>query len=491
MSAAAPPHRPCTSLERERLAENAIHRFVLGEDDNPRQLSAQDAASELGDVFAQLVLLEGTFPRTVGEVLSAFEQAVGPDDPLRVHQFFLVGEGGQIPPTPGTRVARNLRFLATIGTGRSGPDVMISAFHPDQGTVELMAWDRRLDGFNYYRTVGASNAWIFAGSCRADALSACRRVTGGPFESHKSGHFVMKELRIPWVNWDSTRARVPPTVFAAEGLGTHPWVERLEPTGAYTLETAVAVPSIQRWTAARLKALLAGDSTEPPRRILEQVADTLTVNLTSSQSSSAAAVAGKVSKLDLPASFFVDAGALDVLGLKLPPPPITDPKLYVNSLRTFGFVLTDGREFSRPGDTHFAFVVPERAFEDTETMRQAIEQGIITRRLAACLIMVDFANPVFSAKRRSLLDHIPDSPITGSAQGFANQVADAILASPDAARPSMAEHEFAQRWGVGEDFDAPFNQLLAAYYGAFGARPKTQNKASTTTSVWPNPGGPA
>jgi hypothetical protein len=194
-----PPHRPCGALAREGLDDAAVHRFILGSDDHPIKLSPQEATQQLGDRFAQLVLLRGIFPRTAGEVLDAIEQAVPSDDPLRVQQFFLVGEGSQIaPPMPGGAGKRNLRFLATIGEGTGGPDIVVSAFHPDHGTVELMAWDLAVGGFNYYRTVGTSSAWVFAGNSR-HALTAPTR-DNGPFESHKSGHFLMKELKFPWVH---------------------------------------------------------------------------------------------------------------------------------------------------------------------------------------------------------------------------------------------------------------------------------------------------
>lgn len=476
MSTAAPPHRPCVDLERqsEGLDDDAVHRFVLGQDAGPRKLTQQEASSEFGDAFAQLLLVRGTFPRTAGEVLTAIERAVPAGDALGVHQFFVVGEGSQIAPVAGGRpVSRNLRFLATCGAGPGGPDVMVSAFHPDQGTVELMAWDRRAAGFNYYRTVGEGSAWVFAGNSR-HALTPPTRGNG-PFESHTSGHFLMKELRLPWVNWHSPQASIVPSVFAAEGLGGHPWVRRLAPGGAYTLEEDVAIPSIERWTRARLAALVAGDADETPRRLLEQVLDTPTVNLISSQTSSEAAVAGAVAQVDLPQTFFVDSAALaGVLGLQPPPTPFVAAGVYAQSLRRFAVRLTDGAQFSRPGDTHFAFVVPERALEDTETLKQAVEQRVLSRRLAACLLMVDFPNPVFSAKRRRLLAHVPDEPLSGSGEGFSNQVADAIRGSADAARPGTAEHEFARRWDVGQQFEDSFNNVLRGYYTVFAQRLRTQ-----------------
>jgi hypothetical protein len=476
-STAAPPHRPCTDLEHQSagLEDNAVHRFILGSDDHPIKLSPQEATQQLGDPFAQLVLLQGVFPRNAGQVLEAIEQAVPPGDPLRVQQFFLVGEDTQIAPIPGVRLHQFLRFLATIGQGPGGPDIMLSASSPDHETVELMAWDLAADGFNYYRTVGASSAWVFAGNSR-HALTAPTR-DNGPFESHKNGHFLMKELREPWVHWDSPKAKVLPSIFAKEPLLGNPWVDNLARGGAYTLEEDVAKPAMQRWTKARLQALVSGNSDETPRRVLEQVLRTLTVNLASSFTSSVAAVSGAVPEVDLPQTFFVDSAALSgVLDLASPPQSFVPSSVYAESLRTFDVRLTDGAAFERPGDTHFAFVVPERAFEDTDTLAQAIERGILSRRLAACLLMVDFPNPIFSEKRQGLLEHlehVPDSAF-GQVGDFSQSVADAIRGSTAATQPGTAEHEFAQRWEAGEDFKAPFNALLQDYYTAFAERLTTQ-----------------
>jgi hypothetical protein len=471
-SGPVPPHRPCGALAVEGLDDDAVHRFILGSDDRPHKLSPQEATQQLGDRFARLLLLNGVFPRNAGQVLNEIEQAVPSGDPLLTRQFFLVGEGSHIAPGSGVAGKRPLRFLATVGKGPDGPDIMLSAFNPDHDTVELMAWDLEVGGFNYYRTVGASSAWVFAGNSR-HALTAPTR-DNGPFESHKSGHFLMKELKFPWVHWDSPAARIDDQVLDEEGWLDHPWVVNRAPRGAETLENGVAIPAIRRWTRARLEALVSGDSEETPRRVLEQVLTTLTVNLASSSTSSAAAVSGEDSEVDLPETFFVDSDALSgVLGLVSPPRPFVPSTVYAESLGTFDVHLTDDAQFERPGDTHFAFVVPERAFEDTNTLDEAIKQRILSRRLAGCLLMVDFPNPIFSEKRQRLLEHVPDIAFEET-DDFSQDVADAIRSSAAATQPGTAEHEFAQRWDAGENFEAPFNALLQDYYTAFTERLATQ-----------------
>jgi hypothetical protein len=180
-------------LQPESLQDGRVHRFVVGEDTRVRVLDADDAARELGDPFATVLLLRGIFPRTAGEVLEALQREA-PDlgEPL----FFLLGEGSQIPMSAATEgVSRRLRFLVAHGVGNEGADVLVSAFHPDEGTVELMAWDRRAGGFNYYQTVGPSSAWVFAGNSRHALVDPTQGK--GPFESHLSGNVVMRSCVFP------------------------------------------------------------------------------------------------------------------------------------------------------------------------------------------------------------------------------------------------------------------------------------------------------
>ena len=280
MSGPVLPDTTCGAFRRlrpESLQDGRIHRFVVGEDSRVRVFDADDAARGLGDPFATLLLLRGVFPRTAGEALDQLREAA-PDagEPL----FFLLGEGSQIPMSTATEgVQRRLRFLVAHGVGREGADALISAFHPDEGDVELMAWDRRAGGFNYYQTVGPSSAWVFGGNSRHAPVDPTQGK--GPFESHLSGNVVMKELRFPWLHWHSFAANILPSVLPEDPpLVGHPWVTGSKPDGAEVCELQVAIPSIRRWTRARFDRLLAdGGVIDYPHRILLQVLGTPSVNL--------------------------------------------------------------------------------------------------------------------------------------------------------------------------------------------------------------------
>jgi hypothetical protein len=473
MNTSAPPHEGCMAIdELTGLDQAAIHRFVVGDNTGLKTLSQDEAAAELGDPFATLLLLNGVFPRSAAEVLTAIEAATPAGDPLRQTQFFLLGEGSQIPFSTETQaLIRNLRFVTAVGGGPAGPDILLSAFNPDDGDVELMAWDHRNDGFNFYRTVGQTRAWVFAGNS-SHALTDPTQGNG-PFESHRSGAFLMKELRSPWINWHSPDGPVQPSVFAEDDpLRNHPWFIGREPGGALTCERAVARPAITRWAKARFDKLADAGEINDPERVMRQVLDTPAVNLVSSRTE--AATAAQVETIDLPPTFFVDSEMLnEVLGLPAPPGLTVPSSIYRKSLETFDVKLTDGGGFTRIGDTHFAFVVPERGFEDREAVREAIRIGLLTERFAAALLMTDFANPTFSARRASLLAHVPDEATVANGESdFSEQMAEAIVNDARSKPADSAEAEFARRWEAGEnnqDWKETFGGLLNDYYAALAA----------------------
>lgn len=450
------------------LRPKTIHRFIVGRDDRVVILNREEAAKQLGDPFATLLLLKGTFPNTAAAVLDELKRATGPNDPLGKRLFFMVGEGLQVPPRASVR--RNLRFLATTGTSRQGPDVMLSTFHPDSEDVELMAWDRKRGGFNYYRTAEGSDGWVFAGNSLAGVEPDTEFK--GPFESHTSGNFLMKELKIPWLHWHSfsfpnTEARILPP-----GLREHPWFDKK--LGAEDCEVQVAFPAITRWTQRRFELIVgAGGVVDRPRRVMRQVLESQTVNLVSSETEAAAL--DRTDRILLPSTFFVDSDALSSFGLPLPAGFTVDSAMYAKTLRKFNVRWTDGGAFSQRGDTHFCFFVPERAFEDQETVRLAVESGLLGQRVAASLLMVDFANPVFSPRRRALLEHAPTTAtLAGGKSTYGRDFVRAILKAAKETPANSPENEFAKRWEAGAGWKREFRRLLERYYKGVEATLATQ-----------------
>jgi hypothetical protein len=460
------PDETCRAFDSVAQGDpNALHRFVVGADAAPKKLTASEVKA-LGDPFATLLLARGRFPRTGEDVVDGIRAAVRKGHALKRLATFVVGEGSQLPAAGASAgVNRNLRFIVTLGRGPDGPDVFISVGDPKQvGGIEVMAWKRGAGGFNYYRSTG--RMWMFAGNSR-DALQPKSRGKG-PFESHPSGALLMKELKEPWNNWHSPLARIPPTAFPqGDRRRRHAWFTGREPGGAYSLEFEAARPAITRWAQKRFARLRnQGGAVGRPRQIMEQVLDTPTVNLVTSFRESRGL--RDADEVDLPATFFVDADALfGIVELDFPPPFSVSGRIYKRALEKFDVRLEDDRGFSRKGDTHFCFLTPERAFEDQEVLRELIAIGLLSKRLAACLLMVDPWNPVFSERRRALLRHVPDAArITNGRSRFSADMAAAIRAAAETAPTGSPEAEFAERWNAGAQFKRPFNRILRRYYAA-------------------------
>src|SRR6266545_105656 len=232
---------------------NTLHRFIVGADPAPRAMSLAEVKA-LGDPFASLLLARGIVPRSGEEVLAKIKAAVPANSPLKQHSSFILGEGSQLASTvESAAVDRTLRFVITVGTGPNGPDLMLSVPDPNQpNLIELMAWDRKVGGFNYYRSTGDGAMWMFAGNSR-DALRDA---------SHRSGAPVMKELKTPWINWHSPAANIPDTAFAAnDPRRTHDWFKNKEPGGGLTFEFEAARPAMTRWAKARFAKLRKGGGT--------------------------------------------------------------------------------------------------------------------------------------------------------------------------------------------------------------------------------------
>lgn len=451
----------------------ALHRFVVGADAAPRRMSAAEV-KQLGDPFASLLLARGKIPRSGEELVETMRASVRKGDPLKLLRTFVVGEGSQLA-SDNPAVDPTLRFVVTLGRGPNGPDVFLSTGDPKQpGSLEVMAWDRKTGGFNYYRSTGRAAMWMLAGNSR-DALRDASRGKG-PFESHPSGALLMKELKTPWVNWHSPSANIPASAFPAnDRRRRHAWFTKKHPGGALAFELDAARPAITRWARARFARLRKeGGTVARPRQIMGQILATPTVNLTTTHVESRALDPG--SDLDLPATFFVDSECLfDILGLAPPPFFTVKGRIYARCLEKFDVRLEDGNGFKQAGDTHFCFLVPERAFEDQVVLREAIEIGLVSKRLAACLLMVDPWNPVFSDRRRALLEHVPGSAkIANGSSSFSADMARAILKAAESAGSSSPEAEFARRWAAGSGFRGEFNRLLTGYYDAVKARLKTQ-----------------
>ncbi|MFI9809449.1 hypothetical protein ACIHEJ_34740 [Streptomyces sp. NPDC052301] len=429
-----------------------LYRGISGRDDQARRVSDEELAA-LGDPMAVEFFRVGRFPTTVQELLSELPAAAAAS-----RKVYLVSEAGQIPPDAIGE--RGMRFAITAAVGGGQVDLLVSTQaggDPKTGFLQVAAWDAGARVFNFYTRVESS--WVWAGNSW-HALEPESRGKGC-FDSHINGGAVMKELRIPWINWQSERA----TIRVAEDDPLRHDQLFQQVIGAERLELTVR-SLITRWTAARLAAVTANGVVDHPDRLLRHLFTSTTVNLTSTDRQSSTITADSP-ELTLPTGFWLNQDILfdDVRLSTQAAPPRAHAARYLAALTRFGFRLEEKFSgFSQPGDTFFAFVVPEAAHEDNEVVRQMIRNGLISARFAACVLMVDFPNPVFSPARSLLMRYVPTTPT--KAVVLCEKVALAIL---DAARTrnlpaDSPEVRFAAHWQVPEDaWQTEFGQRVDAY----------------------------
>jgi hypothetical protein len=428
------------------LAPGGVYRFLLGKDSEPLALERDRIKAEFHDPFAELLLAGGeAVPVTARALLGVLDARNTGSAGLPVQNSFVVADGGQIPWSPETAaLRRQLRFVITRAKQQGTlADLFISTSAAlDSATtfLQVIGWDPVATAYRFYDR--RDGAWIFAGSSW-DALVPPTRGKG-PFDSHVNGALNMKELKIPWQNWHSEAAGIKDEILdPADPLRIEElWTAR---SPAQEFERTYIRPGIVRWMQARFAACVdAGRLTRLPE-FMRHVLETTTVNLTSSAVENGQ-LAGS-DHVNLPLTFFFNSDALlNTLELE---PDIhvlqVDAGLYRECLQKFAVAVTDG-SFRFPGDTHFVFVIPETAFEDVTVLESLLSAPVMSRKLAACLLMVDFSNPVFSPRRAALMKYIPASAAIDQGD-LAEFVAAAEQAS--ATMPAGSpEAEFLANWRI-------------------------------------------
>ncbi len=436
------------------LEPGRLYRRISGKDDWAKPVGDEELAA-LGDPMAVAFFRVGTFPTTVQEILSRL-----PATAAASRKVYLVSEAGQIPPDAIGE--RDMRFAITTAVGGSQVDLLVSAQaggDPEQGFLQVAAWDPVAKVFNFYARFGSS--WVWAGNSW-HALEPDSRGKGC-FDSHVNGSVVMKELRIPWSNWQSEVA----TIRLAEDDPLRDDQLFQQTTGAEGLELTVR-SLITRWTSARLATVTANGVVDHPDRLLRHLFTNTTVNLTSTDRQSSN-ITTDSPDLALPTGFWLNQDVLfDDLGLFTEAAPPRAPAAhYLAGLTRFGFRLEETfSAFSQPGDTFFAFAVPEAAHEDNEVVRQMVRRGLISAKFAACVLMVDFPNPVFSPARSLLMQYVPTTPT--KAVDLCDEVARAIVdAASGQGEPLPAdspEVRFAAHWQEPDDsWRTVFGERVDAY----------------------------
>ncbi|RWE07707.1 MAG: hypothetical protein EOS23_26735 [Mesorhizobium sp.] len=449
------------------IQAGSIVRFFLGQDELPVELSSESLRQEVNDPFAHLVLGAGHRPQTLLDVLAILD-AVSGSAAIPGQRLYRLAEGGQIPWSAETAgLDRRLRLVITRHRGEDAELVISTAPPFSSATIflQLFAWDPKLGAYNFYER--RRGVWSWAGSSW-QALDPPTRGHG-PFDSHVNGAPVMKELKLPWMHWHSQSASIPDDILAADDpLRQDPFYHGTHLKGGEDLELTVRA-GIARWTRSHFDRRVSNGRLSRAPEFFRHVLMTTTVNLTSSPQRGSSL--GPDDMLRLPTTFFINSDSIiDDLGL---PATFNRQKVsasfYASRLREYGVRLQDGT-FSLDSDTHFAFAVPEPSLEDRVVLGELLKRGALSRRLAACMLMVDFCNPIFSPRREALLRFIPNEIALNGGKDMDDQFIRSVTGSPGATHQGSPEAELLTFWNLEtSNWEVLMAERLERYWANVGA----------------------
>jgi hypothetical protein len=443
----------CSALAQDPPPQ--ILRFVEGIDGAETPMSSSDVAAELNDPWGAMVLRKGVFPANLDEVLAAIDQLNQGGDGLPRQFSFFVSETGLIPvDNASTNLRREFRSVISRTNAGNSSIVFISVPAGDrEGLIELMSWDAAKRAFNFYRRP-QKKEWHW----RGDTRTAFRPATLGKgcFRCHVHGAPIMKELRLPWNNWHSQSASIPPEAIPSQELRNSALFK--EPPAGTKQKAELLERIVRSWVnttiAARVTELMGGTTLAGAPDLVRPLFETTSANLASSSRTS-----DGNTPINLPTNFFLNADVLgDVLRLNISgSAPEVKRDIYRTALAKFDFHLGDGSvcdatHFCRKGDTHFAFFVPVPSLGDVVTIQQLIARNVITEHFAISVLMVDYPNPVYSASRRRLLQYVPQAAAVKNGKTDLAQVTAAAIVHAAATQPADSpEKRFAAYWALAPD----------------------------------------
>lgn len=284
---------------------------------------------------------------------------------------------------------------------------------PNKLMIELIAWDQQKKFYNFYELIGTTSGaqWFYRGDS-ADILRDNENIyletdleppkfgsTLRCSACHTSGGPIMKELSFPHNDWwtksrpldfgknkpSQEVSQIVSEIFDAEDFSQSVKI------GMHKLENSVSYQNLKAKMSlqAQLRPLFCEMEIN-----LESDSNPLQSNASVIQIPSASLVSPffKESPIKISKSSYIDL--LNLFGMKFP--ETTDV------------------------DADHAWLVPVKGFSDLLAIQSLIKNGVITDEFAADVLALDMQNPLFSAKRCSLLKLLPigNFPETGGIEDF-------------------------------------------------------------------------
>jgi hypothetical protein len=487
LSAAAASDAP-GGASCEPVAADRIYRLIEGIDNCVLPMTAAEISTELQDPFATSVLRKDSFPDTVDAILQALSTSG------LIETSYIIGEGGQVPLSVAPRdAARNLRYVVTWGPSESSAQILLSAAAGGHsGFHQVISWDSASSKYNFYQLipqVGEDGPFVWSWAGDSTMARQPQTLGKGCFDCHHNGVIIMKELQAPWNNWDSQLATIAsavvPEAVASEALFQ-------DKTGAQVLERAVQggfQTYYRAWLRERFHSAASDIQLTDVPQMLRHITTNTTLNFQSSQMQSRGANTSPPNQdiSGLPRDFLVwDSVLSTVLALDYTRPDVTLPRdAYDQFLKDHAFELVqrfgDQTLYAEQGSTYFATFVPVPPAEDVFFITQLRSAGIVTDKLIAAILLVDFTNPVFSRARARLqayAEMVPTGTVTDGVSSvptdFAEKVRQGAQGQPPCDQSRIdectAEQQFLSIWDLSDaDWKARAEARISAYIDAINA----------------------
>lgn len=460
------------------VSPKAINQHIEGQSPPTRGMTPEEIAKLLSDPFATLVLRKGVFPTNLTGLLAALDKHNATAKGLPEQSSFLIAEGGQIRFKAG--LDKGGSRLLTVRGRNNSPELMISTLVPpgvDPRSPallnEVIAWDPLNQTLHFYQR--QAGAWFWCGQSDMALVAPTRGK--GPFDSHVNGYVVMKEFQTPWVHWHGPGLGISETAYAPnDPLVTDPLFVNKD--HALNFENQVIRPLAERWNQARFVKARKAQRVVNLDQYFRQILDSSSANLISTHKEWSQIATGNDLD-DIPPSFFVDTASLiEVVGVAATLPRLVMTRVRYRKLVTTHKLRVIGGGVNLPGDVPFCFTVPERAHEDVLALKILVDNAVLSPRLAAALLMIDFTNPVTSPPRRALLKHLPPSAGLTPATNLDKTLVAAITKAAPTTKTGSPERRFVANWELGPDaWRQNYGGRIEAYLAAVAARLATDTGA--------------
>lgn len=406
------------------VVPNKIHRFIDGLDKCLTPLSDSDI-EKLNDPFANGVLRQGIFPLITEDINQAIADKLGYSPTV-----YFAGEGAQIPTTVASREEpRGLRYNITWGANENESKIMLAKLSPatpktkSLSFIEIVSFDDQTKEYNYYllepqvdvdsKAKDAVYVWAWAGS--TSNARQPQTMGKGCFRCHHNGVPIMREIELPWNNWQSQRANIASAFLPEEVASENFFLQR---RGAEVFEQVIRSNFqnyYRNWLGQRIRKEGGTTNISDVDKMLRYLTTNTTVNFKSSDvqsdghntSPEGLDIAGVPPK----DTFLSDTLLQTTLGLDYSTLSVKFPREDYNEylknhefklVGTKGFLRDSEKAYESPGSTYFAFYLPQVAAEDIYVAQKLLQSKVVTPKFVAALLMVDYKNPLFSDKRASL-----------------------------------------------------------------------------------------